>query len=437
MNRDLLRATRRAALLACLVALALAAPGSRAAAPAAPSPLPSPAGAGAVAPGLASGPDGRVWLTWLEPRRTGGHALRYASLRGTRWTQARSIAAGDSFFVNGADVPGLLPLGDGTLVAHWRWRTGADPEAYEVRLSRSGTKGSAWTRPIRVHDDASNAEHGFVSMVPGDDGVVLAWLDGRKGAGMPEGAAETELRSSRLTPGGSVVGEQALDARVCDCCPTAAVAVPGGTLIAYRDRSPAEVRDIALVRRAGGRWSAPYPLHADGWTLHGCPVNGPALAASGDRVAAAWFTAAGDAPRVLAAFSRDGGATFGAPVVVDGVAPLGRVQILMLRDGSALVAWLGAAKVPGVSGRGDALLAARVSANGRVEAPVPIARATEGRPSGVPRMAFAGESVVFAWTEARPNAGGDAKRGRTDIRLATVPLDAFRGGPRPARTPAR
>ena len=184
--------------------------------PAAPQPLPSPAAAGGLAPGLASGPDGRVWLTWLEPRRAGGHALRYASLSGTRWTQARSIAEVDSLFVNGADVPGLLPLPDGTLLAHWRWKSAAGPEAYEVRLSRSGAQGSAWSRPMRAHDDASDAEHGFVSLVPADGGAILIWLDGRKGAGLPEGAAETELRSARLTPGGSVVGEQALDARVCD-----------------------------------------------------------------------------------------------------------------------------------------------------------------------------------------------------------------------------
>jgi hypothetical protein len=52
-------------------------------------------------------------------------------------------------------------------------------------------------------------------------------------------------------------------------------------------------------------------------------------------------------------------------------------------------------------------------------------------------MAFAGEDVVFAWTEVRPDAAGDSKRGRADIRLATLPLGAFGVKPRSARTPAR
>jgi hypothetical protein len=424
-------------ILAALLALAAAAtPGKQAAAVAntpraapravapwgAPRALPSPAGPGAAEPGLATDPDGRVWLSWLEPGPPGGHRLRCASWSGQRWSAAHTIAEGESLFANSADVPSLLPLPGGRLLAHWLWRIGSDPYAYEVRLSQSDDGGSGWSRAVRAHRDASSAEHGFVSMALAADGVSVAWLDGRKGAGMPEGTAETELRTGQLTARGSVVGEQPIDSRVCDCCPTAAVAVPGAILVAYRDRSASEVRDIALVRRAGGRWSAPYPLHADGWTIAGCPVNGPALAASGNRVVAAWFTGAAQAPRVLAAFSEDGGLHFGAPVVVDRRAPLGRVQALMLPDGSALVAWLGSAAAPG-RGRSDAaLLAARVSATGRVGSAVRIGGTAAGRASGIPRMALACDAVLFAWTEAAPAGPGAATSAPTAIRIATLSL---------------
>jgi len=73
-----------------------------------------------------------------------------------------------------------------------------------------------------------------------------------------------------------------------------------------------------ILRRTAQGWSAPSPVHADGWKVPGCPVNGPAVAASGRRVAVAWYTYADERPRVRLAFSDDAGARFGAPVEVDG-----------------------------------------------------------------------------------------------------------------------
>ena len=329
-----------------------------------------------MAPALSSGPDGRVRLTWLEARAGGGHRLRCARWTGARWSPPITIAAGDSFVANAADTPGLLALPDGRMIAHWLWRIGPDRDGYEVRLSQTVDRGATWSRPVRAHADASGAEHGFVSTASAAEGPFLAWLDGGKGAGKPEGAGETELRAGSLAEDGSVAGERALDPRACDCCPTSAVAVTGGILVAYRDRSTKEVRDIALLRREKGRWSKPYPLHADGWTLAGCPVNGPTLAADGDRVVAAWFTGAENEPRVLAAFSQDGGAHFGAPVIVDRAAPIGRVEAVLLPDSTALVAWLGAAAAGGDDG---AILVARVSAGGAGRADDRVPFATRAR----------------------------------------------------------
>jgi hypothetical protein len=44
-------------------------------------------------------------------------------------------------------------------------------------------------------------------------------------------------------------------------------------------------------------------VHSDNWKIDACPVNGPAIAATGRRVAVAWFTAANDTARVKLAFS--------------------------------------------------------------------------------------------------------------------------------------
>ena len=113
-----------------------------------------------------------------------------------------------------------------------------------------------------------------------------------------------------------------------------------GALAAYRDRSDKEIRDIHFVTRQQNNWSSPRPVHSDNWEINGCPVNGPSVAAAGRNVVVAWYTGANDSPRVKAAFSNDAGATFGEAVQVDDGETLGRVDALMLPDGTAPVCWL-------------------------------------------------------------------------------------------------
>ena len=96
-----------------------AAPESAAARLSRPGALPSPAGAGSRFPNLAILADGRVIMSWFEPRADSSMALRCAVFDGRRWTAPATIAAGDSFFVNWADFPSVRPLGGKRLAAHW------------------------------------------------------------------------------------------------------------------------------------------------------------------------------------------------------------------------------------------------------------------------------------------------------------------------------
>ncbi len=367
-----------------------------------PRALAPPAAEGAAEPHLSVAPDGAVWLSWLEPRTPSGHRLRGARLDGGRWSAPFTIAEGDSFFANWADFPTLLAEGGGRLTAHYLWKVGGGTYAYEVRLTRSADGGRSWSAPVVPHRDGTPTEHGFVSLLVEGGATRAVWLDGRNAvrdsAGhllpVPEGTAEMTLRTARLDARGRPGEESVLDPRVCDCCQTAAVAVPGGALVAYRDRGPTEVRDVSLVRLEDGRWSEPYPLHRDGWTIAGCPVNGPALAADGERVVAAWFTGADDSSRVRVAFSDDGGRRFRAPVQVDGGAPLGRVHVLLLAGGDALVSWLEVVE------KEARFQVRRVAADGGAGPPMTVARTAAARASGFPRIARSGDQVVLAWTEA-------------------------------------
>jgi hypothetical protein len=347
--------------------------------------LPSPAAPGSAEPSLVAAADGRVHMSWLEPADS-GHALRFASLQGKTWSRVRTIRAGRDFFVNWADFPSLEVLPNNRLAAHWLQRNGRGTYAYGVRLALSGDGGETWSAPLTPHRDTTQTEHGFVALWAEGDQLGAVWLDGRKFSQQSHSAAnEMMLMTTTVGGDGRLAPEVQLDARTCDCCQNAAAVTTNGPVITYRNRSNDEIRDIYITRRVGGKWTEGVPVFADNWHINACPVNGPAIAAAGERVAVAWFTAANDSPRVKLAFS--------APVRVDGGNPAGRVDVVMLRDGSALVIWLErtGGEVAAVRGR-------RIARDGKAGAPVTIATSSAARASGFPRLALTGSDVVFAWT---------------------------------------
>lgn len=358
----------------------------------APQELDPPAVPGSLAPHLVVA-DGRVLLSWLEPAEelaTGsGHRLRFAELAGNSWSAARTVAEGSDFFANWADVPSVVPLPDGALLAHWLAKVGGGTYAYSIRLAVSSDGGESWSDLGFLPDDESPTEHGFAALIPDGDAVQAFWLDGRRMAA----DGPMELRTARLSgPTIERGAETVVDDRVCECCPLDAVTTATGPVVVYRDRSAEEIRNIRLVRKIGETWSAPITVHDDGWKIPGCPVNGPAVAAAGDRLAVAWFTAPDETPMVRLAFSEDGGATFAAPFDVDIAAPTGRVG-LILDAGDAVVSWLAADE------EGASLQVQRYAPSGPLGPPIQVATTTSSRRSGFPRIATDGTHLFLAWVE--------------------------------------
>jgi hypothetical protein len=355
----------------------------------------SPAGAASGEPNLFAGSDGRVYLTWIEKKGENTHALRFAVRKGNGWSAPATIIEAENLMVNWADFPSLVALPDGTLVAQWLVKSSPEGHAYDVHIARSSDGGKSWSKPLAPHRDGTKTEHGFVSMLPSASGRTFAvWLDGRNFKGDSHSATnEMTLRYASLDTKGQPSEEAVLDSRVCDCCQTSAAMTSEGPLVAYRDRSDKEVRDISIVRLLKGRWTEPRTLHADGWEIHGCPVNGPAVAADGRRVAIAWFTGAKDVPRVKVIFSTDAGQTFGQPIQVDEGHPAGRVDVEVLGDGSALVTWLEN------TANGGEIKIRRVRPDGVPEEAKTLSISSVARASGFPRAVRAGSEVVFAWTQ--------------------------------------
>ena len=366
----------------------------------APQPLDSPAPPGSAEPQLTVSSRG-ILLSWIE--QTGTYAaLKFAERTPTGWTAPQQVAAGSDWFVNWADVPSVLRLDDGTIYGHWLQKSGQSTYAYDVRLARSTDNGKTFGASFTPHNDGTQTEHGFATLfqAPGA-GLGLVWLDGRAMAqsagheahGGHDAGGDMSLRGAIYDTAGKQLLESAIDARVCECCPTAVAVTSEGPLVAYRDRSPDETRDIYVSRLSSGKWSTPTAAHADQWKINACPVNGPALSADARRLAIAWFTARDDQPHAYAAFSDDAGASFGAPVRLDDVAAIGRVDVQLLADGSALATWIEFAD-------GTAQLRARrVTSAGQKGQAFTVAGLASSRASGYPRMARLSDEVIFAWTD--------------------------------------
>lgn len=375
----------------------------------------SPSGVGSGEPFLSPTVDGVV-LSWLEEDPEGGHGLWMARLDAQGWGPRRAIAQGRPFFVNWADFPSVVTDAHGALWAHWLEREEGEGLAYGIRVTRSADGGASWSEPWTPHEDGTPTEHGFVSLFPFEEGVGLAWLDGRRYAEGPDGSAPTRemtVRFRSAVEGGPTRPESLVDARACDCCQTDVAVTSRGPVMVYRDRTENEVRDIYLTRWDGTAWSGPRAVHDDGWVIGGCPVNGPAVAADGERVAVAWFTAAGDVPKVHVAFSSDAGDSFGAPVRVDGGNPAGRVDLLLAEDGAAVVSWL-----ERTGGDGAEVRVRRVGADATPGAEIAVTGSSAARASGFPRIAplpWEPTSMLVAWTDVSAEGGPQVKVARMEV----------------------
>ncbi len=363
------------------------------------TPLVSPAGPNSAEPFLSATDKETLVLSWLQREADSVTVtLRLATLDSAgAWGVPSEVVRAKDLFVNWADFPSVVPLASGKLLAHWLQRNGTGRYSYDVRMSESADGGRTWSSSTTAHAPGIPAEHGFVTLLPRPDSTAdILFLNGSPAPADAPGKRGPPMRlaMSKWTAAGAVAGpEEILDMRTCDCCQTAAAVTSRGPIILYRDRSENETRDIYVRRFVSGAWTDTKPLHADGWIIDACPVNGPAISASGEQVAAVWFTGARDTAKVQLVFSRDAGATFGQPVRIDGGMPAGRVDVELLDGGDALVTWIER------MGKDSAEVRARiVRPDGTTEPPLTVSPLSGGRASGFPRIVRRRDGIVLAWT---------------------------------------
>lgn len=364
--------------------------------------LSTPSSLGSNASNIYLSESGKVYLTWIEKEDT-IHKLIYTTLENDAWSAPKTIASGNNWFVNWADFPTLVSNSDDSKIAvHWLQKRSVGTYDYDVHISQSLDGGATWSPSFIPHRDSIAAEHGFVSMVSLDDEKIFAtWLDGRNtkgdghdnhdGHGHGHGGAMT-LRSAVFDFMGNLTDESELDNRICDCCQTSAAKTENGLIVAYRDRSEEEIRDIAVVRFENENWTNPQIIGDDNWKIEGCPVNGPVVASQGKNVAVAWFTAANEKPKVQVALSTDNGKTFGSPITINNAKTAGRVDTKWSSDGHLVISWMEE------QGEKSVVMMAFLNSNGKELHRQEITAISPSRSSGFPRFVAKGHEFILTWT---------------------------------------
>jgi hypothetical protein len=219
---------------------------------------------------------------------------------------------------HGENSPQLVASPDNRyLYAVWG---GRDPHAAmggNIRFSRSTGMRPSFSPAITVNDDNLPVSHSFQTVAAGPDGTIyVAWLDGRDAAAGPHGghASSSSIYLARSTNRGESFEKNVKVAEnICPCCRLSITFAGDQVLLAWRWVEPGDVRDIHLASSddRGQTWSKPVMVGRDGWKINGCPHVGPAIAAMGSKVYAAWFTEGSGDPAINLAVSDDGGRSFG------------------------------------------------------------------------------------------------------------------------------
>ncbi len=341
----------------------------------------------------AFGPDGRLWLAWSAGGRVMvAHSRDLGASFSTPVAVNRGVETVDD---NGEARPKILPLPDGALLVMYTVRRDA---AYNgtVFVARSEDDGRSFSAPRPMVAEAQPTSQRFESVVLAPDGRVHAfWIDKRnlraaRAANRPyAGGAVAHAVSS---DGGRSFAESTIPVdNSCECCRLAIAFEPDGTLVmVWRQIFGRNFRDHAVSRLAADGSLAPRRISEDDWALDVCPHHGPALAIDaagqwhaawfsgggrrrgifyahaapggtfseampignprrqpahpqllplGDALVMAWREFDGDTMRVMAAQSRDGGASWTTAREIAATTNASDHPVLIAHHGRALLSW--------------------------------------------------------------------------------------------------
>ncbi len=282
-----------------------------------------------------------------------------------------------------------------------------------IKVARSRDGGRTFAAALPLQPPGTPGDRGWQALAVDARGIAHAlWLDHR---GMAGGAKSGEHKGEHdgvvmaqrsglyyATDAGGVARERELLKGVCYCCKTALAAGPDGALYAaWRPVFEGNYRDMGFTSsKDGGKTFSPLVrVHQDGWSINGCPDDGPAMAvdASG-AVHLVWPTVSGGTEgALLYAISRDG-RSFSTPVRVPtlGGPKPSHPQIAIDGAGRVVIAW--------DEVRGGVRTAALTRVTTAKQAPVFEAiRTLDADASMYPVMTAVPNGMLVAWTAGPPS----------------------------------
>lgn len=224
----------------------------------------------------------------------------------------------------------------------------------EIKTARSRDGGRTFIDERSLQTTGAPGERGWQASAIDARGALHAiWLDHRAMAaktasdhsghkGEDDGVAMAQKSALYYVADGAA--ERELFKGVCYCCKTAMAIGPGGEIFAaWRHVFPGNMRDMGFtMSRDGGRtFTALARVSQDGWSIQGCPDDGPAMAVDATgTVHLVWPTVQNEQGVILYATSKNG-AAFSTPVRVPtlGGPKPSHPQVAVDRSGRVFVAW--------------------------------------------------------------------------------------------------
>lgn len=384
----------------------------------------SSATANGATPMFAVADDGTRLLSWVAAVDGGSHGVLHLRSEGPAGVITSSLADPLGGIEPHGEAPPVVVAG-GAGVVYALYTVGQEgngrfPKS-ALRFARSDDAGATWSEPVSVNEGEAFGSHNFHSLLAGPDGLVYAaWLSNVRGA------SAVWLRASR--DGGRTwdAARAIHDAPTCPCCRTALALDADGTLYAaWRKIFAGEVRDIAVMasRDGGATWAAPIKPRDDGWVFDGCPHAGPSMRVGSDgTVHIAWWTGKAGAAGVWYASSRDHGMTWRAqPIDTAARSAPAHVQLALSGTGVVVVVWDdGKGTRPGI------LL--RASTDGGEGFGRRLSLSDGATAAAYPVLAIHGDSLTVAWSQTADSAYRAMMAARPDMKDPTAKMGLPRVG---------
>jgi hypothetical protein len=275
----------------------------------------------------------------------------------------------------------------------------------QIRTARSRDGGRTFVDEMNLQTKGAIGDRGWqASTLDARGALHTIWLDHRVMAadktsgdhsqhkGEQDGVAMAQ--KSGLYYAADGMPERELFKGVCYCCKTAMATGPKGEIYAaWRHVFAGNMRDMGFtMSRDGGRTFAPLMrVNQDGWSIQGCPDDGPAMAVDAKgTVHLVWPTVKDEQGVILYATSHNGGA-FSTPVrlrTLGGLKP-SHPQIVIDRGGRVFVGW---------DEVRDGVRRAAIAPVGGSASPEILGDATS-----YPVMAATDAGLVAVWTSGPPD----------------------------------